>query len=344
MKTIRNYNLYIFISTITRNIIDIYSVIYFYKQGITIKEIIAIYTLTYFLGFFISPISIKVGAKVGYKYILLTSSIITSIAFYIANKTTNIYLLSLFLSLSIFTYHPIRHLYGIKLLKYKKEIGNTLIFIYLANFFSSYIVLKNIEVTYLLITAIIGIIPALFIKKEKAKKISYPKNIPKQKFTFFVLDQFKIIFLLFEPLYLYLISSSISYVGIFMIVLTISSVVYMYLLIAKVDIEKYYKYLNIIFTIMLVLKINITNKHILLIIAFFEGMGIKTNELISTMNLYEYKSLTEGYIIISEKMFCIIRSLILSIIYFLPLNLKIVLYLLIIGVFLLGFAYKKNPN
>ncbi len=342
MKTIRNYNIYIFISTFVRNIIDVYSVIYLYQKGISIKEIISIYALTYFLGYFISYLSIILGNKVGYKYILIFSSIITSITFYIINNSHNIYLISLFLSLSMFTYHPIRHYYGITLLKHKKEIGNTLIFTYIAQLLSSYIAISNMKLIYLIILSIIGIIPALFINKEKKEKIKLPKKISNSKLKFFFFDQFKIIFILLEPLYLYLISDKLSYVGIFNIILTISSIICIYLLTNKINVHKNYKYINILFTIILILKLNIHNKNLLLFIAFFEGIGIKTNELVSTMNLYNVKELNAGYIITSERIFCVTRSLILSVIYFLSFDLKVSLYILLIGIFILSFQYKKN--
>ena len=344
MKTIKNYNIYIFISTFTRNIIDIYSVIYLYQKEISIKNIIAIYAITYFLGCFISALSINLGNKIGYKYILIMSSIMTSITFYIINNCRNIYLIALFLSLSIFTYHPIKHYYGIILLNHKKAIGNTLIFTYIAQLLSSYIAITNMKLIYLIIISIIGIIPALFIKKEKTKGIIYPKTIPNNKLKFFLFDQFKIIFILLEPLYLYLIAHNISYVGIFNIILTISSITCIYLLVNKININKNYKYINIIFTIILIFKLNINNKYLLLVIAFLEGIGIKTNELVSTMNLYSNNKLNEGYIITSERIFCITRALILSIIYFFPFDLKISLYILIIGIFILSFQYKKSSE
>ena len=343
MKTIKNYNIYIFISTFTRNIIDIYSVIYLYQKSFDIKEIIIIYAIVYFLGYFISWLSLTAGNKVGYKYILIISSLTTSVTFYILHKSNSIYLIALFLSLSTFTYHPIRHYYGMQLLKHKKEIGKTLIYIYIASLLSSYMAIKNMNAMCLIIISIIGIIPALFIKKEGSKIIKYHGSINYQKLKFFFFDQFKIIFIFLEPLYLYLIANKISYVGIFNILLTLSSIICVYLLSNKINIEKHYKYTNILFTVILIIKLNVYNKGLLLIIAILEGMGIKMNELVSTMNLYHDQELNEGYIIACEKIFCITRALILCIIYFLPLNLKMILYILLIGIFLLSFSYKKDP-
>ena len=344
MKNIKSYNIYMFISTLTRNIIDIYSVVLLYQNGISIHNIIGIYAITYFIGSYISTLSIKIGNNIGFKYVLIFSSIITGLSFYIINKSTNPYLISIFLSLSIFTYHPIKHYYGINLLTKKNEIGNMIILTYIATILSSYFAIKKIKIIYLIIISLVSIIPSLFIKKENKQKITYPKNISKSTLNFFILDQTKIVFLLLQPLYLYIISNTISYVGIFNIVITISSIIFIYKFANKKDIEKYYKYINILFTIILLLKLNINNKMILLIIAFFEGIGVKTNELISTMNLYQNKSSKTGYIIVSEIIFCLVRGLILSIIYIFKLDLKLSLYLLLIGIFLLSFSYKKDTH
>lgn len=339
-----------FISTFTRNIIDLYSVVYLYKLYPSVKTIIGIYSLIYFLGIFISYLSIKLGNKVGYKYILIFSSIITSITFVVLNSTKiiNTYIVSILLSLSIFTYHPLKHYYGITLLNEKEKLGTSLILIYLASFFSSYFVIKDIKPIILIIITIIGIIPTLLIEKNIPKKIEYPKNILPSKIQFFIFDQFRILFLLLEPLYLYIISKTISYVGIFNIIITISSIIYLYLIAnnKNINIKKYYCYLNILFVIFLLLKLNITNKIILLIIAFFEGIGIKTNELISTMNLYKIKNLKlsekEGYLIISEIIFCSTRAIILFIFYLFNVNLVIMMYILLIGVFILSFQYSPS--
>ena len=344
MKNIKSYNIYMFISTLTRNIIDIYSVVLLYQHGFSVRDIIGIYAITYFIGSYISTLSIKIGNNIGFKYVLIFSSIITGISFYITNKSNDPYLISLFLSLSIFTYHPIKHYYGINLLTQKDQIGNTIMLTYIATILSSYFAMKEVKVIYLIIISLLSIIPSLFIKQEEKQKISYPRSIPKSTLNFFILDQTKIVFLLLQPLYLYIISNNISYVGIFNIVITISSILYIYYFANKKNIEKYYKYINILFTIVLLLKLNISHKIILLIIAFFEGIGVKTNELISTMNLYQHKSSRTGYIIISEIIFCLVRGLILSIIYVFNFDLKFSLYLLLIGIFLLSFAYKKDTH
>ncbi len=346
MKNVKTYNIFMFISTFTRNIIDIYSVIYLYKIFKDIKDIFLIYILVYFLGSIVSTISLKLGNKYGYKYILMLSQIVTSLTFYLIKNSTNIYLIALSLSISIFTYHPVKHYYGIIFLKEKTSLGKSLIIVYLSSFMASFFVIKDINFIYLFIISLCGIIPCLFLKKEKRVDINYQNVFIKNKLGFFIFDQAKIIFLLLEPLYLYLGDKSLSYVSIFNIIITISSVIYLYVIANKYKVENKYFIINILFVIVLVLKLEVNNYYLLLFIAFLEGIGIKTNELISTLNLYQDVSCNNrlGYLIISEIIFCITRGLILLVGYFLNITLNKFMYLLLIGVFILSFMYKKKED
>ena len=344
MDTLKKYNIYLFISTFTRNIIDVYSVIYLYKLGIPIENIILIYAIIFFLGTFISEATIRATTYLNHKYILIFSSLISTITFLIIKNNSHLYLLPFLLSLSTYTYHPLRHYYGLKLLKNKKHIGHTLILIYLARFISSYIVATNIKPIYLAILSLISIIPILSLKKElPIKPLSHKSlNIHKNKLSFFIFEQTRFLFVLLEPLYLYLISYNISYVGYFNIIMLISSIICIYFLTNKINIYKNYKYINIIFTIILILKITINYPSILLIIAFFEGLGVKVNELISTINFYENTNNSNYYLIFCEKFFCLIKTIFLCLIYLFNISLKVTLYLFIIGIFFLSFQYKKD--
>ena len=232
MKNIKTYNLYLVISTFTRNIIDLYSVVYLYKLGFNVNNIILVYTIIFLLGILISYLSLKIGNALGYKYILIFSSIITSISFYILKNSTNLFLIAIFLSLSIHTYHPVKHYYGMNLLKEKNIISKSILLVFISSFIASYFVIKEINNLYLIIISIIGIIPTLYIKKEPKKEIIY-KKIDRSKIKYFILDQTRVLFLLFEPLYLFIVANKISFVGTFNIVITISSILYLYFISLK---------------------------------------------------------------------------------------------------------------
>lgn len=348
MKNQRLYYLFIFFSTFSRNIIDIYSVIFLYQKFNNIKTIMLIYMLVYLFGSVISTISLILGNKYGYKYLLIGSQLATILAYYLNQYSNSVLLISSMLSLSIFMYHPIRHYYGLMLLKNKMMIGKSLIINYGGMLLSQFFIIKKLSIIYLIIISMIGIIPVMMMKKDNKKVIKYPhiKELERKKILFFIFDQTKIIFLLFEPLYLYLISKTISYIGVFNIILIVSSIIYVYVIAYKINIEKRYKIINILFTLVLLLKLGISNKYLLLVIAFLEGIGIKTNELISTMNLYNYQdneSFT-GYLIISEIIFCLVRFLILLVIYLSNISLKIFMYIMIIEILLLSWVYQKRDN
>ena len=242
--------------------------------------------------------------------------------------------------MTIHTNHPVKHYYGMNLLKEKNIISKSILLVFISSFIASYFVIKEINNLYLIIISIIGIIPTLYIKKEPKKEIIY-KKIDRSKIKYFILDQTRVLFLLFEPLYLFIVANKISFVGTFNIVINISSILYLYFISNKLNLEKNYKYINIFFVIILILKLNIKNKIFLLIIAFFEGIGLKTNEVVSTHMLYKDKT-SLGYLIKSETIFLLTKSIILLIIYIFKIKLVIFMYLLLIGVFLLSFKYKKR--
>ena len=126
------------------------------------------------------------------------------------------------------------------------------------------------------------------------------------------MEQAKVINLSLQPLYLYLfVNSKITYVGIYNVILGISSCIFIYFFTRKVNDKKYFKYLNIIFCLFLLLKLNIYNKYLILIIGLFEGLGIKMFEIVSSENIYNIKKDTNigGYLLLVELIFCITRSI-----------------------------------
>ena len=263
----------------------------------------------------------------------------------IMSKTTkSLLIFSIIYSIGSYTYHTLRHYYAIKALEdnKKENIGNILIFtniaIILSSLIGGYIQSKLSTFALALFVVILSIVS---IGKEKIK---YQK-IEKNKLKFFILEQAKVINLSLQPLYLYLfVNSKITYVGIYNVILGISSCIFIYFFTRKVNDKKYFKYLNIIFCLFLLLKLNIYNKYLILIIGLFEGLGIKMFEIVSSENIYNIKKDTNigGYLLLVELIFCITRS-IMCLIGYLINNIKIILYLTIVLIFLVGFV-KRDIN
>ena len=353
MKKLTLYNIFLFLSNISRNIVEIFSFVYLYQKGYKIKNILLFYSIYYLVGVFISYITVYLTKYIKRKVLLIISGLLYGIAFYYLSvmRTTNynLVILSIVLSTSSFIYHTIRHYYAMNLVDKveDKKIASILISAYLPIIFSSilgsYIVDKYsilVSSIIVIILSIISIIPLIFIKDDITNnKIEYSK-INSNKLVFFILEQFKVIFLLLEPIYLYLyVKKSLNYVGTFNILIGISSIIYLYYIAHRININKYFKYINIIFCLVLLLKLNITNKYILLVVALLEGLGIKSFELTSNKNIYNIEnSNINGYLITCELIFCFLRSLICLIFYLFIDNVKVMLYISLVPLFLISFV------
>ncbi len=357
MNNIKRYNIFILLSTIGRNIVDVFSSVLLYKMGYTLREIILFYAILYLVGAFISILTIYLTKLIKSKYILMLSSLIFSLSFYYMSTMTktfsNLIIFSIIYSVGSYTYHILRHYYAIKATNNhaKKEIGGIIIFTNIAIIFSSlvasYIQAKLSLVFLALLIIIISVIGSLFLFKfnniKEEEKIKYDKP-RRNQFIFFLLEQGKVINLSFQPLYLYLfVDNNLKYIGLFNTIIGISSCLFIYFFVKKIDDKKYFKYLNIVFCLFLFLKLNITNKYFMLVVALFEGLGIKMFEVVSTINLYNIRQDTnvKGYLSVSEIVFCLTRFLMCMVCYLIN-NLKVILYLSIIPILITGFIKRKD--
>lgn len=353
MKKLTLYNIFLFLSNISRNIVEIFSFVYLYQKGYKIKNILLFYSIYYLVGVFISYITIYLTKYIKRKVLLIISGLLYGVSFYYLSVMSmtnyNLVILSIILSTSSFIYHTIRHYYAMNLVDKveDKKIASILISAYLPIIFSSilgsYIVDKYsilVSSIIVIILSVISIIPLIFIRDDITNnKIEYSK-INSNKLVFFILEQFKVIFLLLEPIYLYLyVKKSLNYVGTFNILIGISSIIYLYYIAHRININKYFKYINIIFCLVLLLKLNITNKYILLIVALLEGLGIKSFELTSNKNIYNIENNNiNGYLITCELIFCFLRSIICLIFYLFIDSVKAMLYISLVPIFLISFV------
>ena len=353
MKKLTLYNVFLFLSNISRNIVEIFSFVYLYQKGYKIKNILLFYSIYYLVGVFISYITVYLTKCIRRKVLLIISGLLYGVSFYYLSVMSmtnyNLVILSIILSTSSFIYHTIRHYYAMNLVDKveDKKIASILISAYLPIIFSSilgsYIVDKYsilVSSIIVIILSVISIIPLIFIRDDITNnKIEYSK-INGNKLVFFILEQFKVIFLLLEPIYLYLyVKKSLNYVGAFNILICISSIIYLYYIAHRINISKYFKYINIIFCLVLLFKLNVTNKYILLIVALLEGLGIKSFELTSNKNIYNIEnSNINGYLITCELIFCFLRSLICLIFYLFIDNVKVMLYISLVPIFLISFV------
>ena len=350
------YNIFLLISSLSRNLVEVFNIALLYKLNYSIKEILLYYSIYFFFSIFVNIITINLTNYIKSKYILIISNILFCISYYYLNNMKynikNLIIFAILSSLASYTYHAIRHYFAIKYTdNSNKEIGNIAIYSFIGIILSSYIgpyltekYSFTITVIIIFITSLMSIIPLLLIKddtvKEKIKKISLESN---RKY-FFIFEQSKVLFLLIQPLFLYLyVSKNLKYLGIFNIINCIASIILIYFVVRKINIKKYFKYLNIILIIILILKLNILNKYFILILAFFEGLFIKIYEITSMKNLYQVKTNNiKSYLLKVEIIFCLVRSIFMFLFYLFTDNLRIILYILLIFIFISGFFIKEN--
>ncbi len=355
MANKKRYNIFILISMFARNIVEVFSSVILYEKGFTLKDILLFYSILYVAGILVSIVSLYLGKKIKQKNILIISSIIYGYCFYylknMPNTLTSLITYAIILAIGSYSYHTMRHYFALEVLPKdnQKDIGNILICNYIALIISSYLggyITKKLGlsaiVIIVIITSLISLIPLWKVDnpKDNHKIIFNYKGISKNKIWFFILEQFKVIFLSLQPLYLYIYTkSNIEYIGIFNAILAVASIIFMYFISRKLKIDKYFITLNTIFCLILILKINITNSNILLLIAFFEGIFTKMYEIVSATNIYhkDYKDVN-SYLILCETIFCGIRAIICLLLYFFIKDIRIMLYICILGIFISSFV------
>jgi len=352
------YNLFLLISTLARNLVEVFNIALLYKLNYSIKEIMLYYGVFFFISIFVNIITLYLTNYIKTKYILIFSNLLFCYSYYFLNNMKynikNLIMFAIISSISSYTYHAIRHYYAIKHTdSSNKEIGNIAIFSFIGIIISSYLgpfitekYNLSITIIIMLIFSIISLIPLLLIKDHREKEKIINIKLNRNRKLFFIFEQSKVLFLLIQPLFLYLyVSKNLKYIGIFNVVNCIASIIFVYYLVRKINVNKYFKYLNLLLIIVLILKLNLSNKYLILILAFFEGLFIKVYEVASMKNLYQVKKDNiKSYLIKAEIIFCLVRSIFMFIFYLFFKDIKLILYILLTFIFISGFCVKKSST
>ena len=351
------YNLFLFLSNLARNIIEFFSIVLLYEKGYDIKTLFLFLGVYYLVSVLVCIFSIWIGNKYNYNIILVLSCFLFGFSYYYLSvmDTTlvNILIFGVLQAISNYTYHSARHYFGISIVGNKKEVSEALIFTYIPLIFIPYVgayLTNHFSLTTTIIVVIIlllvSMIPIFKIKlKGRKEHLDIRKSKP-NNLMFWILEQFKVIFLLLEPLYLYIyIDNNLEYLGVFNIIIGLASLVFIYFIGRKKNTRKWFRYLNILFCLILVFKLNIRSKFLLYIVALLEGLGIKLYEMVSTTNLYNIsdKKKVGSYLMLAEIVFGTISSIICFSFYLID-NLIISMYICILGIFLSAFVIKPLKN
>lgn len=355
MSNLKKYNIFTFVTTFAKLLIEVFIPLILYNMNFTIKEIILFLIIKHALCTIFLPITKLVIKKKSTTFIMIISSILFTLSYiYLNFLTKNLFKLLIFttlLSMYLTFYWVGRHTYALSIIEDKKATDNVslyTIFTILGGLFSTYIGSILIEKTsYLFLSIIvlflmlISIIPLTKIKSKKEtneiKLITIITSFPKRNYIFTFLDQLRFVLVTIFPLYIYLnINKSYKYIGIINIVSGLGSIIYIYILKKLMDKNKrdYLSssllYLAITYTLKLLTKNNI----IFLIIVFFEGIFRSVVDLITLRNTYVYsKNYTRlNYTIFTEGINNIGRVIILTLFYITNISLEKIILICILGI------------
>lgn len=361
MSDLKKYNIFIFITSFAKLLVEIFIPLILYNMSFTIKEIILFLILKYSFCLLFIPVGYFIGKKYSVSTLMILSSIIFSITYIylsqINKNLTSLIILSILYSSYLMFYWLGRHTYGLSIIEDKKTTDNVSlynIFTILGGLFSpfigSYIIEKTSTLTLstiVLVLMIISIIPLTKIKKIKLNPNTQIKHIiksfPKTNYIFNTLDQLRYILYTILPLWIYInIKSKYSYIGILNIITGLGSIIYIYLLSKKMDKNKkdYLSLSLLIMGIIYLLKITITSNLAYLIITLLEGITKSSLDTITLRNTYVYQKnyCITSYIIFTEIINNIARTLFLIIFYIFNVPLKTMLLICILGIFLNVFV------
>jgi hypothetical protein len=348
MNETKNFNVFIFLSTLARTIIDCYIPVILYNKGLEIRGILFFILLNYSITFLVNVPLGMIGKRITFKWAVIVSSLFIGVSYYfllaLELNILNLYIFTLTHAISTNIYWLSRHYYALEILPKKDladDVGKIIIFSTLAIIPVSYVgalMMNNLEIKYILIIIIslyiVSIFPLFKIKEDKKyieKKLS-DIEFPRRSVFFMIMAQFRMISRYLFPLFIFIyIKGNYEFIGLFNIVMGIASTIFVYFFAKRMDKKKKdYLFLSgILGFLVYILKLNIVDTSIVLFVAFVEGLADKMYEVAFNRNLYALGHHYNGvsYSVVMEGLQNISRVVITLFFVFVLSDLKSVLYI-----------------
>lgn len=359
----KRFGVYVFLSTFSRNLIEVFIPVILYKFGFNLTEIILYYFLGSFISLIISYPCVLFSKKVSNKAL----SIIGIISFICLQITLNFMVRSIYYIIAIAFlfalyrrgYWIARRYYNLNIIK-KEKISTTYAIVsiinqtgvilssYLGSLLLDYVGLKLLTV-FAIILFFISLIPLSKLqcennnKNSKIELIKNIKQIPKSDLYLFGAYESQNIVKFLFPLYIFIyVKNTYQTIGIANLINNLSIIIFTYAYGKSLDVsKKNFLRLSIVFTVIIYLIKANTVTNMLFIVSFFEGIFIKMYELSMNTEFFKMSKKFDysNYNLIYEVIQNLFRTIVTLIILVVPgLGLKnmiyIVLGLIFIGVFL----------
>ena len=368
----KKFNIYVFLSTFARSLIEVFIPVLLYKYGYTLKEVIIYFVIYNFIQLVIAYPITKIAIKLSNKIVAIIGFISFISVQIIVNNMSKSYvyimILAIFYAFYRTGYWISRRYYNIKILpKEHVSVSYSIVSILnqLAVLFSGYIgaVFLDFDNTKIVtITAIviyvISFIPLYLMNdgknkdgknKQKEVKLNICETlmkIGKRKIylfgTYEILNVLKIMFSLYVYIY---VKNTFKTVGFLNLVTNLSIMIFAYTFAKKIDKKNNYLCFVInAFVVTFILKANITSVWIILI-CFLEGMVIKAYEISINKEVYETSKKIESnnYNLAYEVIGKTTRAIILILCLLLSKNMKLMIYAILFFI-LIGALLEKDKE
>jgi hypothetical protein len=326
----KKINIFILLTTISNSLSLIFLPFILLNNNYNLKEIIFFFILVYFYSI-INLLLLRYFNSIKIKYFYTFTFLIFLILLYKINNYIIYFLTSYFYSLYMSLYFTIKNILSIK--NIKKQRNNSKIYIIFTLFgvilgtIFYYLNIFNNKYLIILFNFIIMLISLLLIINKYNYSYNKVHKIRINTIIFLFFEQFKYIIITFSSLYIYInLNSKIKYIVIINILSYLSSI---FVLLSKKEKRYNYNIIVILISILFIIKFNINNKNILLIIIFFEGILRYLLENISMNKIYIESNLNTivDYSTIIELIKNIFRFIILFTFYLFNINLYYILIL-----------------
>jgi hypothetical protein len=311
MNKVKNYNMFVFLSTLARSLVDCFIPIILYEKGLKVDSIFFYLLLNYSLSFLLNVPLGYISRKITFKWAMISTSLFIGIAYYFLLlgklNVITIFLFTFAHVINAHTYWISRHYYALEVLPKNNmadEVGNIIIFSSLALIPVSYIgalMMNNLKTELTLAIVIllymISVIPLFYVKEKKSSSVLGMINgirgtmgdMPKRSLWFMLFAQFRMIGRYIFPLFLFLyVKDNYEYIGIFNMAVGVASMFFVYFFARIMDRKKkdYLILSGVLGAIVYILKLNIIDTGFLLLVGLAEGLIDKMYEVAFNRNLY----------------------------------------------------------
>ena len=362
----KKFSLYVFLSTFSRNLIEVFIPVILYKFGYSLKEVLIYYLLVNAFSLLISHPCVLIANKYGNKTLAIVGIISFVISQILLNfiSRSSIYILILAFSYALYRrgYWMSRRFYNMKIIK-KDKISTTYSIIAVINqlgvIFSTFIgavLLDYVGINVLTVIAILfflaSVIPLYklnFHSENINKKIELKntlKKIPKRDLYLFGTYELKNVVTFLFALYIFIyIKDNYQAIGILNMLTNIALMIFTYLFGKRLDkSNKNFLGVSIFLTVIAyVLKAN-TTTYLLLLVSFIEGFISKMHEITINNHLYslskkfEYNNLNFVYELTQN----VFRTVVVLAFVLFTFDLKTMIYICLAIIFIGIFFKFKN--